>query len=116
MSSPLTLTGSTFDTAGSKFGSAALSGGYGVMGYSGVQAFLIYGMTFECWTKGTVVPTSQKFAIGCSGFAGLGCDASGNVQFSYTTTGPACPTIWCHAPSQMLDVEPTTTVLPPAVV
>jgi len=89
MSSPISLTNATFDNAAPRFGGAALSGGYGVMGYSGASAFFAFGVTLECWMRGLVAPSAQKVALGCQGFAWLGCDAAGNACFSYTDASGA---------------------------
>jgi len=51
----LTLTGAIFDSTTQKFGSAALSGGYG-QGATGVSGATGVGFTWECWVKKSGAP------------------------------------------------------------
>jgi lysophospholipase L1-like esterase len=72
----LTLTGAGFDTTGEKFGTAALSGGYGI-----ATGSLVTGdpFTLEAWVKLASNPGAIEVAVGSNNAAWFGVDASGHA-------------------------------------
>ena len=78
MANNLTLTNPVFDTAAAKFGSGALSGGFGLAA-SGLVSSTPF--AFEGWVKISAAPGATKVALGNSAqFGWLGCDSSGKAQ------------------------------------
>ena len=103
MANNLTLTGASFDMTGQKFGSAALSGGYGI-GPAGMVA--TGAVTWECWFKRTGAPSSLEVIMGQSGVGWFGMTSAGKIQFEFgsgqtpvdfTSTGSANDGNWHHA-------------------
>ena len=102
MAHNLTLTGASFDTTGQKFGSAALSGGFGV-----APGGLVSGlpMTFEIEFKRSTAPGSLEVIIGQSGLGWIGMTSSGRIQFElgtsppvdFTSSASAADGAWHHA-------------------
>lgn len=102
MANNLTLTGALFDTTRQKFGSAALSGGFGI-----APGGLIVGlpMAFEVEFKRSAAPGSLEVIIGQSGLGWVGMTTAGRIQFEFgtnppvdfTSTGSAADGAWHHA-------------------
>ena len=84
MSNNLTLTSASFDTAGKKFGTGALSGGYGIAPSGMISAFP---MAWECWFKRSVAPSSLEVVMGQSGLGWFGVTTSGKMQFELGAAG-----------------------------
>lgn len=88
----LNMTNATYDTAGMKFGTAALSGGFGTApsaaGLSGTT------FTWETWVKLPSAPGAPIVALGSAAAGYLGANAAGqavcNIAAGNTTiTGPS---------------------------
>jgi lysophospholipase L1-like esterase len=96
----LTLTSPAYDTSGAKFGTAALSGGYGIM-QSTTGALFGTGNTWtlECWAKRTGAPAALEVVIGSAQTGYIGVDASGHAQGSaagMSTTVNVVDGAWHH--------------------
>ena len=102
MANNLTLTSASFDTTGQKFGSAALSGGFGIAP-GGLIASLP--LAFEIEFKRSTAPGSLEVIIGQSGLGWIGMTTAGHVQFEFGTNPPvdftsaasAADGAWHHA-------------------
>ncbi len=88
----LTMTANTYDTTAQKFGTAALSGGFGTapsaIGLSGTT------FTWEAWVKLTSAPGAPAVAFGSAAVGYIGANAAGNAVCNIgagntTITGPS---------------------------
>ena len=103
MANNLTLSSPAYDTAGPAFGTAALSGGYGV-----APGGMIAGLPFawECRFKRSSAPASLEVIMGQSGTGWMGMTTSGAVHFelgngstptvSFTSAGSVADGNWHH--------------------
>ena len=87
MANNLTLTSAAFDTAGPRFGSAAISGGYGISPNSLIPT--TYPFTLECCVKGASgqAPNAVRVMMGSDKFGFIGCDASNKLHCEYNGSG-----------------------------
>ena len=79
----LTANSPTYDTAGEKFGTAALNGGYGVSAAGALGAGPAF--TWECWAKRSAVPGTVQVLTGSLGAGYVGINTSGQAQFNGLT-------------------------------
>lgn len=75
MARDLTMSSPTYDTSGQKFGTAALSGGYGQT----AAAWTLSTFTWEAWVKGSTNPNAVSVLIGSDYFGFLGVDSSNHL-------------------------------------
>ena len=90
MANNLTLTNATFDTTGEKFGTAALSGGYGVAPGGLITGFPF---TIETWFKRGSNPPSLEVIMGQSGTGFMGMTASGAIEMELGNGSGATPAV-----------------------